>query len=1305
MADDVRLDISGEAGDAIKSIAEFKAALKTLNDETVKVTAKQKEQRKAAEGARRSTKAFGETARTSATQMRAHGRSAQSAAKMVGELRDVMRDLSKQVTALNRNMGKNIEKTNESFKGLRRTIRGLNTDMTKGVTVTHHMVSSQKSLGAAMRGTTKDVKDSDKAFTMFLHTTQKVMNRLSGRSLVDFGRRGVRPLNIAIAAAIAGIAMLGNQIISLTGLLGALPASLGGLGGMFIALKSAKFGDVTKALDDLEKLQRKLNSSSKTGEAREKELATAQDKRREIMAGLTRTQKEALPFFQQMRDLSKDIGNISRKELAPALKSVGVILDANGKTIRSFVREGGRNVTAGAKLAEKLFTTKAAKKDLADLTNQSAFLGHVFAEAGVRVARGLLAISAEARPLVAWLGGGIDDLAKKFAKWSTSVEGRKSIGRFFRDAIVNARLFGSIISNLAQSIKALFNAAQPSGDSFLRWLDEATNRMNKFLRSPRGQQSVQDVFGAAKRVLQELGQVAQDVWPTIKTAAEAIAQIGRALADLPGGDNLLRIITYWKLGGGALVSGLANAAASLNKMSLAGGKMGKLATIMRSAGLWGIALGTVGFALYTLSNQASTLVNKLNEAKSAFSSLADSSNEINSVADRRRSLQLDEKDLQQQLRGINQQLTGVNRPKKHTVQWELLMINRERTLDQLRNVRRDLKLTGDQILDLKQKARKDGGEYAEAMTKALEVVGRAAGKSSPDQFKGIVEKAKIAAKTMREIEKEAKAKGNTKVATTAGEIATQLEKIGKMKPNPKITMKDNVKAVQGRVADLQKKLNSIERTYFANIEVKVNYSGTTLPAPPGSTGDMPQIGGAGDADDAVNPTQAITTARMRTVSAWYRGLIKQQNDFVHLKAVEATKQKALTAAVRSYAAQYKSMKKGGFTDAESNRLDAMRSRIDQAREIRDRYRDAIENAWEKLTSSAPGVAAFARLQLRQQAGFARTQINGTSAAGTPFVRDQLDRAMQRFLNLAALSQKKGLKPAVIDAVNREMIELADTIAGLRQQALDLSTQWLDLTFAFAQGEGQDMSTAARMMIQGLQQILATQNFGAGLTPEQAAGVLNEQRNAFDTWLGAQSTNFQIQRAWEQLNPQMGLLGSAMQGGGAIGNRLSQLFGILQNGGQNFDGTFIGLSPDQQLSIMNEILGLLGEISGNTDETAANTSNIDNAAEEALKLLAQARLEGVMFTTQMSVLESYLASQVGQFASGTSYVARTGTAVVHKGESISSKHQSSSSSAGTMEHVFTIQGSDSLTNALAEALTPSVNLNMGRRYRSKRRGGV
>ncbi|HSW82996.1 MAG TPA: hypothetical protein VLH12_05950, partial [Usitatibacter sp.] len=121
-------------------------------------------------------------------------------------------------------------------------------------------------------------------------------------------------------------------------------------------------------------------------------------------------------------------------------------------------------------------------------------------------------------------------------------------------------------------------------------------------------------------------------------------------------------------------------------------------------------------------------------------------------------------------------------------------------------------------------------------------------------------------------------------------------------------------------------------------------------------------------------------------------------------------------------------------------------------------------------------------------------------------------------------------------------------------------------------------------------------------------------------------------------------------------------------------------------------GGVGGAGGATDQ---HTQDVIDALQT---FTAQAVQMQAVSASEISTAMDFLKSQVGSFAGGTSYVPRTGMALVHQGEAIVPAWQNGSTNSGSMQGEFKITGSDALTSAIARAITPSVQIEMGRTTR-------
>jgi hypothetical protein len=147
-------------------------------------------------------------------------------------------------------------------------------------------------------------------------------------------------------------------------------------------------------------------------------------------------------------------------------------------------------------------------------------------------------------------------------------------------------------------------------------------------------------------------------------------------------------------------------------------------------------------------------------------------------------------------------------------------------------------------------------------------------------------------------------------------------------------------------------------------------------------------------------------------------------------------------------------------------------------------------------------------------------------------------------------------------------------------------------------------------------------------------------------------------------------------------------------------------PDLWQAANQALVARSGELSSLTGATTgggggAGGGGPDQHTQDVMDSLrdfvAQAIQMQAVTAGQTSLAMDFLRSQVGSFAAGTDYVPRTGYAMVHQGEAVIPAWQNGPR-ADSMTGNFTINGSDALTQAIARAITPSVQIEMGRMTR-------
>lgn len=123
----------------------------------------------------------------------------------------------------------------------------------------------------------------------------------------------------------------------------------------------------------------------------------------------------------------------------------------------------------------------------------------------------------------------------------------------------------------------------------------------------------------------------------------------------------------------------------------------------------------------------------------------------------------------------------------------------------------------------------------------------------------------------------------------------------------------------------------------------------------------------------------------------------------------------------------------------------------------------------------------------------------------------------------------------------------------------------------------------------------------------------------------------------------------------------------------------------------------------SSSSGGDDSHVQEVIDAANTLMSQINVASATDRESLSALTGFLASQVPSFETGASYVGRSGLAMVHQGEHITPRGDVG---GGAYNHTVTLVGSDKLTQALAEHLTPIISYQQGqsarRRARERRR---
>lgn len=277
--------------------------------------------------------------------------------------------------------------------------------------------------------------------------------------------------------------------------------------------------DVLKAAEKNDAAQKKLaaaqaardraQNATKAGGISTPAITAAQ-KYQQALSQLTPEAQAFVAEVLKMRAAFKEVGDAIAREMFPpltqALQLLGNssffdILKRNLSTTGAIVGD------IGLKFAQA-FTTKTNMQRFSDyLAGNNDILDTMT----TKTRDGITPVTAITNLLLK-LGLAIQPLTKRFAEWAASMitafDAAHSVGEmtgFFNRAGDSASQLGSIFGNLFGIIGALGKAARPAGQTLLDSFEEATGKLEKFLKTPEQQEVLKQFFADTADNMRSIG--------------------------------------------------------------------------------------------------------------------------------------------------------------------------------------------------------------------------------------------------------------------------------------------------------------------------------------------------------------------------------------------------------------------------------------------------------------------------------------------------------------------------------------------------------------------------------------------------------------------------------------------------------------------------------------------------------------------------------------------------------------------------------------------------------------------------------
>ncbi|MGH0775295.1 phage tail protein, partial [Bacillus mobilis] len=318
-----------------------------------------------------------------------------------------------------------------------------------------------------------------------------------------------------LAAAVPMIAAVGASAVALGGSFAAAGVGVAG----FAAVATSTLGDVFTASTDLAAVQKEIDNAT-TVEERNKAL----EKQKEIYAGLSDGQKEALKGLQEFKSFwgefaggfEDGVVNIftdSLKVLQGVLNGLKPAIQGTMEGISTLL--GKVKESLGTPDMQKFFTW------LGETAGPSIVsLGTVFGNVFMGIMNVLMAFT----PLTKDVEGGLVSMSEQFLNWSKSIADSKGLQNFIDYVRTNAPVIMGIVGDLVQTLIGIGIAMAPVGEVMLSVFGNVVSWVKEnFIPLAKG---IMDAFMELYAFLEDMG-----VIDAVKTAFEGLGDVIKFLGE------------------------------------------------------------------------------------------------------------------------------------------------------------------------------------------------------------------------------------------------------------------------------------------------------------------------------------------------------------------------------------------------------------------------------------------------------------------------------------------------------------------------------------------------------------------------------------------------------------------------------------------------------------------------------------------------------------------------------------------------------------------------------------------------------
>lgn len=200
-------------------------------------------------------------------------------------------------------------------------------------------------------------------------------------------------------------------------------------------------------------------------------------------------------------------------ELTPSFKTFFTFVGGGLKGVLDTVKPG---IKTFLDVFQRALGDKTSQRQLATWGASMSRMFNDLARASALFIDGLVAFFVPILPYAEKLTGYIGDLAERFAKWASSANGKNQISEFMETAWAAGKKVYEIVKTIGSILGTVFfEGTKGAGDSFLQDILTKLQEVDDFLDTAAGKQSLADWFKHAKKIGEDVGNIALKIGEVI----------------------------------------------------------------------------------------------------------------------------------------------------------------------------------------------------------------------------------------------------------------------------------------------------------------------------------------------------------------------------------------------------------------------------------------------------------------------------------------------------------------------------------------------------------------------------------------------------------------------------------------------------------------------------------------------------------------------------------------------------------------------------------------------------------------------